>query len=102
NGLKRPFAMKVITFERERESRPRNKCDGGRPRGHDQTVAEPGLKVLILDRFDEPPPRPALRRKGEYGPRVEGGKRHHEGWQQHESENEAYRSCSENAQNLLG
>jgi len=36
--------------------RPYHQRDGRRPGGHDQPVAEADLKVLILDRLDEPTP----------------------------------------------
>ena len=56
HGLERPLEAELVALERERESRPHHQRDGGRPRRHDQPVAEAELKVLILDRLDEPTP----------------------------------------------
>src|SRR5947208_2483834 len=72
HGLEHSFAAKLIALERKRERRSRHERNRGRPRGDDQAVAKAGLKVLIRDRLDKPAPRPALRRKGQYRPAVEG------------------------------
>ena len=65
HGLERPLEAELIAIERERKGGADHERDGGRPSGHDQPVAEAGLKVFVFEGLDEPSPRPTLGREGQ-------------------------------------
>src|SRR5262245_17917334 len=101
HAFERPLQGKFIAIEREGEGGTDHERDGGRPSGHDQPVAETGLKVFVFERLDEPSPRPTLGREGQNRLTVECGKGDHERRQHEEGENGDYDDRTDEAQKPL-